>query len=285
MVQRVRVVTDSACDLPAEVMRRLSITAVPLTVFFGETGYLDGVEITPDEFYSKLQSSSVIPHTSQPTPNDFSHAYKKLSDAEAIVAILLSSKLSGTYQSAVLGAEMARTEGLKPEITIIDSGLASAVYGIPVMQAAEAASRGADKDEVVSVARDAISRMGVYFVVDTLEYLVKNGRIGRAAGMVGTLLNVKPVLTLDDGLVTPVDKVRGKRKALDRVFELIHERYPTKSPSLFGIVHGNVREEADALAERIRSEFGYTGEIPTYILGGVIGTHVGPGTLAVIFQS
>ncbi len=281
--QKVRIITDSACDLPIDLIQTLGITMVPLTVFFGETSYLDGIEIAPAEFYEKLQTSPVLPHTSQPTPNDFYQAYKRLSDAEAIVAILLSSKLSGTYQSAVIGRDMARSEGLGPDITIIDSELASAVHGFPVIQAAEAARRGAGKEEVISVAKDVLSRMGIFFVVDTLEYLIKNGRIGRAAGLVGSLLNVKPILTLEDGLVGAVDKVRGKRKALDRVFELIHERFPAKPPSFFCILHGNVAEEADALAERIRAEFGYTGEIPTYILGAVIGSHVGPGTLAVIF--
>lgn len=274
----VRLVTDSTADLPESLVRKYDITVVPLYVHFGEESLRDGVDIWASEFYYRLENSGVLPQTSQPSPGDFLEAYRPLVEAgEEVLSIHLSRALSGTCHSAELAADMVGGAGVR----VVDSGLASLGVGMVVLEAARRIEAGAGREEAAEAVRRASQRLVVYFVVETLEYLRKNGRIGRASEFLGSLLNIKPVLTLQDGVVAPVEKARGKGKALGRIFELLHERLGDKA-ARFAVVHGDRPEEAASLAERVKREFNCVEPPFTGYVGPVIGCHAGPGLLGVV---
>ncbi|HHW14206.1 MAG TPA: DegV family protein [Firmicutes bacterium] len=274
----VRLVTDSTADLPESLVRKYGITVVPLYVHFGEEALRDGVDIWASEFYYRLENSGLLPHTSQPSPGDFLEVYHPLVEEGAeVLSIHLSRALSGTCQSAEMAAGMIG----RPVVTVVDSGLASLGVGMVVLEAARRIEAGAGREEAAAAARRASERLRVYFVVETLEYLQKNGRIGRASGFLGSLLNVRPLLTLQDGVVTPVEKVRGKGKAVNRIFELLHERLGDK-PARFAVVHGDRPDEALSLADRVKREFNCVEPPIAGYVGPVIGCHVGPGLVGVV---
>ncbi len=278
-MQPVKIVTDSTSDLPEDLVKKHGIKIVPLNVHFGEEVFQDGVDLWPEEFYLKLRASSALPRTSQPSPGLFAEAYRQLAaDGSAIVSIHISAKLSGTLQSAQLAKEMLPDL----DITVIDSGTVCTPLGMVAIAAAEAANGGADRDAVIAATRQAMKDTGVYFVVDTLEYLQMNGRIGRATAMVGTLLSVKPLLTIDEGEVTPVEKIRGKTRAIDRIFELIRQKVGGRRVRM-AIMTTAEAEEAKNLAARARQELPCQDVIVSDI-GAVIGSHVGPGTVAIGYQ-
>jgi len=192
----VKIVTDSATDIPPELAKELDVTVVPATIFFGDEAFRDGVDITPDEFFRRLTSSPVLPKTSQPSVGDFLEAYKPLVDeGHDIVSVHVSSKLSGTLNSA----RNASQELPGARIETVDSGLASIGATIAVQTAAEAVRRGMAADEVAKAAARAASRVQFYIVFDTLEYLQKGGRIGKAQALVGSLLSLKPILKPGEG--------------------------------------------------------------------------------------
>lgn len=277
---RIHVVTDSGSDLPVEVRERLGINVVPLTVQFGDEIFRDGEEITTTEFYARLKSDSQMPSTCQPSPADFVEMYEKIAEpGDTIISIHLSSKLSGTYQSAVLASTM-----IDPAITVkaVDSRAASMGIGLVAVTAAEAIQAGKDLDEILDEVQHTIDNLQVYFVVDTLEYLQKNGRIGLASALVGTLLNIKPILTLSDGQVAPFEKVRGKSKALKRIRELCIEfaqRQPGRKLRA-GISHADNFAGANQLAAELPQMLELDGEVIIGDIGPTIGVHTGPGCVA-----
>lgn len=271
----VRIVTDSTADLPEGMAEELEITVVPLKVFFGEEAYRDGVDITPDQFFARLAKSHVLPTTSQPSVGDFLEVYQSLSqEADGIVSIHIAASLSGTVEAASL-ARQSLAEGCP--IEIMDSSSTSLGLGLVVMKAAAAARAGASLEEVAAVARRAAEQLHIYFMVDTLEYLQRGGRIGRAQAFLGTLLQVKPILSIRDGVVHPLERVRTRAKALDRLFELI-----TAFPSVtdFGVVHATTPQDAQALVQRLGNA---RPDTPVFLsrLGPVVGTHGGPGVVGV----
>lgn len=272
----IRIVTDSTADLPAEWRERVHV--VPLSIHFGEKEtYRDGVDLDADGFYDKLTRSGVLPHTSQPSPHDFEEAYRKL-DAEGAQTILsyhISSKLSGTYRSAVLGA--GAVDG--PRIEAVDTGLASVGTGLLAMEAFQLAEQGASADEILAVTAELQEKIRVFFLVETLEYLAKNGRIGRAQALAGGLLQVKPILTLEDGVVTPLEKARGRAKALRRLIERSSEALQGEGAKGF-IVQARALAQAEELQAQIAEAAGV--ELPIVPLGPTVGAHVGPGALGVI---
>jgi DegV family protein with EDD domain len=276
-VARVRLVTDSTADIPAVVQAEHNIEMVPLDVEFGNDVYKDQVELSPDEFYRMLTTRSEHPKTSQPSPGDFGLLYKKILDAgDEVVSVHLSKELSGTFQAASLAA----SSFTNAEISLLDSKLASIALGIPVIEGAIAAERGASRAEVVELVGRLCKSTHVFFAVDTLEYLYRNGRIGRASHLLGSLLSMKPVLTLEDGSVVAYDKVRGKRKAIARMVEALQERIPAGKKMRLAVAHARAKEEVAPIAELLKGAFG-SQEIIFTEIGAVIGTHVGPGTIAV----
>lgn len=272
-----KIVSDSTADLPESLIKEYEIEIVPLKVHFVEEVFLDWVELKPEEFYYKLEKADMLPKTSQPSPADFAEKYKELGEDETIISIHISSELSGTYQSAIMAKEMLPYM----DIHVFDSKLASMAHGMIVIEAAKAVKAGKTKKEVLQLIDNLINRIKIYFIVDTLEYLQKNGRIGRAQAMLGSLLNIKPILTLEDGIVTPKEKARGRTKALDRLIKICKEEYGTERQVKVALVHGNVLDEALKLKEKAEEVFQFDEAIISE-LGAVIGSHTGPGTVGIV---
>jgi DegV family protein with EDD domain len=273
----VRIVTDSTADIPLEQAWALDITVVPLTVFFGEQAYLDGVELDTPTFYQKLQASPTLPRTSQPPPAKFQEAYARLIEegADAIISVHLSSKLSGTYQSACNGRDALPDEMKYVPIVVIDSETISQGMGTPVMMAAEEARQGQGQAEIESRLRDRLARARILCTLDTLEYLRRGGRIGAARALVGNMLSVKPILAIKEGIVVPVEQPRTRSKAYARIAQMIQEMGDLESLAVIG----SDEEVRGSLAQAIRQT--YRSEFQLYELGAVIGTYTGPGTVGV----
>lgn len=259
-----------------DLCTRYGITIVPLNVRFGEQVYRDAVELTPRQFFQMLEHSSELPKTSQPPVGEFEETYQRLgADGLSIVSIHLSSKLSGTVRSAEMARDAVRGHCA---VEVIDSGSASWGLGIIVLAAAEMADAGADHREIVAHVRRLVQNIHILFFVDTLEYLQRGGRIGRARAFLGTLLNIRPILKLEDGEIHPVEKVRTRSKAVDRLVEFV-ELFP--HIDRVAIVHDGTASEVETLRRRIEPlcprERIFVGEY-----GSVIATHAGPGGIGVI---
>ncbi|HEU5367886.1 MAG TPA: DegV family protein [Ktedonobacterales bacterium] len=271
----VRVVTDSTSDLPKDQAQELGICVVPLTVQFGDDVYRDGVDLESAEFFAKLTTSRVTPTTAAPPAGLFEETYRQLirDGADGILAVQLSSVLSGTYNSAVVGAEALKDQPVP--IEVVDSRSVSGGLGLPVMAAARAAREGKSLAECKAIAEDMLARMHIYAVLDTLEFLQRGGRIGKARQLVGTLLNVKPMLTVKGGAVLPLENVRTRSKAHERIAQLLEKLGPIE---IVGIAESD-EEIGQQLTRAIRTV--YAGPIEHFRLGPVVGTHTGPGTSAV----
>lgn len=275
----VKIVTDSTADLPKEIVEELGIRVVPLNVHFGEEVFLDWVELTPEGFFEKLAGTDLLPRTSQPSPGDFQKVYEELgSGGDAIVSVHISQVLSGTYQSATMARDLL--EGM--DITVIDSKVASMALGLVVIEAARAAKAGKSKEEILEIIDFYLQETRVLFMVDTLEYLEKNGRIGKAQALLGGLLKMKPILSLKDGGIIPVEKARGSKKALQTIVERLQEMLPPDRKVKGTIVHGNALATAEALAEDLKKTYDLSELIITSV-GAVIGCHTGPGLVGLLF--
>ena len=274
----VKIVTDSAQDFEPSILEKMGITVVPLTVHFGEESYRDGYEIRGREFYEKLTSSAVIARTSQPSPWEFQQVFQQLTeDGSSVVTILLSSALSGTYQSAV----MAKDALPDRQIAVIDSKSASGMYGMMAILAQEMAERGATFDEIVAAVNRMVEEGITVFSVDTLDYLARNGRIGKAQHLLGSMLNMKPILSLDDeGYVVAKERIRGRNKVIPRMVDIVLERLGEQELYVC-VSHANSSEEAAKLKEQAQDLLNIQRLFETEI-GAIIGTHTGPGTLALL---
>jgi DegV family protein with EDD domain len=274
-VPNVAIVTDSVADLPLQVAEEFGITVVPLVVRFGTDLYQDGLDLTPDQFYGKLRTSKDLPATSVPTPTAFADVYNKLAEkTNEILVISLTSKLSATYQVALQAVGLMKK---RCRVEIMDSQWAVMAQGFIAIAAAKAARAGASLDQVLDVARNTIRRVDMYAAFDTLEYLQRGGRIGKAQAFLGSLLKVNPIIGLRDGEVYPVARERSRAKAIDHLYNF------AKS---FGNVEGLAVEyatdsdEANRLMKRLRSKYP---QVPIYLCRAspVIGTHTGPGLILI----
>lgn len=273
----IRIVTDSTAEIPAEVAQAHGVTVVPLTVFFGDEAYRDGIDLDNAGFYRKLQASKELPRTSQPSPAMFQQEYTRLIEegADGILSIHLSSHLSGTYQSACAAREMVAEAGSAVPIEVIDSLSISVGMSRAILHAAEAARQGKSLEELKAQVADELARTRILAVLDTLEFLKRGGRIGGARAMLGNMLSVKPIVSLREGVVVALEQPRTRSKAYARVAQLAHE--------MGKIEHISIAEAStevgQQLAEAIKSV--YSDELSFYKLGAVLGTHTGPGTVAV----
>jgi len=269
----VKIVTDSTADLPSQLAQQLGITVVPVYLRFGEEVYRDGVDISQEEFYQKLIQSSVHPTTSQSSPSDFASVYSKLStETDEIVSIQVTSKLSGTYNSALQGREMA---GVRCRVEVVDSLSVSMGLGLITMAAARLAEAGESLQEVMEEVGQAIPNIRLLGVFDTLKYLLRGGRIGRAKALLGSMLNVKPMLTMRDGELCPAGLCRTRSKGMERLLNLVRN---TLNIQELAIVHSTTPDEASSLRERIGAIFDKR-QIHLARLGPALGVHGGPGTL------
>jgi len=276
----IKIVTDSTAYLPADFIREHDIRVVPLYVHFGEEAFKEGVEISDEEFYARLKRSPTLPTTSQPSAGEFQEVFRELSEAgHEIIALTISSKLSGTWNSAMAAKEMLP----QAQISVIDSLSTAAGLELMVRAAVEAAEGGATHQEVVALVREIVPKMNIFFVVDTLEYLAKGGRIGNAKAFLGTLLKVKPILFLHEGAIEPLEQVRSKRKAQARLLELVEERVGDRgAEAKVALTNALVPDEALALGRELQKRLGCAEPIQS-TLGPVIGTHTGPGLVGVAF--
>jgi DegV family protein with EDD domain len=272
----IRIVTDSTCDASAKLLSHSAVTVVPLYVLFGQEALRDNVDITREQFWERLPKASPLPTTSQATPGDFLDVFRKHIDTgDEVVTVVISSKLSGTYDSAI------QAQASLPDwpIDVVDSRSTSVGLGLMVQEALAMAEAGATRADIVArlaAMRDAIRLM---FVVDTLEYLQRGGRIGKAQAFVGTLLKFKPLLGLVDGEIVPVARVRSKRRALETMIQMLLEQVPARGPQVrLGVMQACVPEEAEWVARELAAGFA-SPHLFVGALGPVLGAHVGPGTI------
>jgi DegV family protein with EDD domain len=273
------IVLDSTCDLPDARERHANWRVVPLYVRFGDETFKEYEDISTEEFYRRLRESPDPPRSSQPTPADFAAAYEELAGYEKILAVMLSAKLSGTLESARLGAESAGDE----RVTLIDSGVTCGGAVILADALQRRLERGTTEEELLAVVERFKRTRGLLFTVETLEYLVRGGRVGKASGLAGQLLNVKPILHFEDGEVAPLKRVRGRAKAFAE-FEALFVAGSEDSPDLHvGVGHAEAPEDAAKLVERVRAVRPAASLDIVTTLGPVIGTHGGPGTLGLFW--
>jgi len=272
----VRVVTDSACDLPQAICDELGIEVVPLTIRFGDKEYVDRVELTTEQFWRELQASSVLPETAAPSVGAFEETFRRLADdgADGIVCINLSSALSATMQSAQVAAKALEDE---IPVHIVDSQSASMGIGNLAIHAARRAREGASADEIVAEVDERRERQTVIATLDTVEYLRKGGRIGSAQAMLGSMLSIKPLISVVDGAVQAIGKVRTRSKAMQAVLD----RIPDEGIEQIAVLH-SMAPEMDEFIERLQPKLAGA-ELVVGLIGPVIGVHAGPGGIGVAY--
>ena len=281
MMAKVALVTDSTASIPEDLEEKYHIRVAPQVLIWGSETYLDGIDIQNEDFYNRLATAKIMPTTSQASPKSFYDIYTCLIDeGYHILTIVLSARLSGT----LLSAEQARDQLSGAPIEIVDSGTAAMAMGFQVLAAARAAEEGASLADCKAIAEQARSHTGVIFTVDTFEFLHRGGRIGGATRLLGTALNVKPILEITGGQVEPVDRVRTRTKALNRVIELVEQRIAGREPVRMATLHVNAAEDAHKILEKAEERFNAIESIFSGV-SPVVGTHAGPGTVGLAYMA
>lgn len=274
----VRIVTDSSCDLPDDLVRELDIEVVPLSIRFGDEEFVDRRDLTPDEFWAKMREAPLLPETAAPSAGAFEEVFRRLAEggADGIVCINLSSKLSATLQSAQVGSKAI---GDDLPISVVDSETVSLALGNQCLVAARLAAEGADVSTVVERVEDLRSRTHLFGALDTLENLKKGGRIGAAQAMVGSVLSIKPIIGVEDGEVEPFARVRTRSKALRWLVDKVKEDSPVED---LAVLHGNA-SDVGLLTEMLEPHFP-ADDVVVGTIGPVVGTHAGPGVIGVTYH-
>ena len=276
---KVAIVTDSTAYLPKELTTEFQIHVVPNVVNWGTKSYRDGVDIGATEFFERLKTDPVQPTTAVSSVGEFRDIYAQAAEtADAVLGIHLSAKLSGTFSAA----EQARGMLADQNITVIDSNATAMALGFVVLAAARVAQNGGSLEEAAQAARATIPHVGIVFTVETLEYLKRGGRVGGAQAFVGGLLDLKPILELRDGRVEPVERVRSKRKAIDRVLEIITEKTSGKANIRLATLHAAAPQEATALLEAANKRLGAIESILSEV-SPTVAVHTGPGTVGLAY--
>ncbi len=282
-MKRVAIVTDSTACLPKELVEEYDIRVVPVAFIFEGRSYRDEIDITPSELYQLLETGDKLPTTSAPPPGAYLEAYRELSQrTDSIVCITVPRELSMVFQTAMQAKEVAREALPNTSISVIDCHTAAGGQGLIVLEAARAAAKGASLEEVLKVVKDMMPRVHLFVMLDTLYYLAKGGRIPKVVAGAGSVLRVKPFLTVADGKIRMLTPVRTKRRGLERMLKIMRER--TKGPVHVIVMHANVLHEAEELKARISSEFDCA-EIYVTDFTPVMGIHTGPGLVAIAFYS
>ncbi|AHM56172.1 DegV domain-containing protein [Peptoclostridium acidaminophilum DSM 3953] len=274
----IKIISDSLADIPQETARALDIEVMPLTIIFDDAQYEDGVEITPAEMYKKIEASGKLPTSSQVTPQKFEEAFRKyVNEGYTVIYIGSSSRASGTFQSALVAKNAVGSE----EVHVFDTYLLSYASGMIAVEAARMAKEGKNPEQILKRSQSMKERMGCLFTVDTLDYLKRGGRLSATKAAIGTILNVKPLLTLEDGIVKHLKNVRGTKKALEEMLDIIISE-AGESPEQITISHGLDMELfsnlQDMAAERMDMD-----RIQTSQIGAVIGIHTGPSVAAAFY--
>lgn len=273
-MKRIAIVTDSTADIPQELAETIGITVIPLIVNFGMKQYRDGIDIKSDQFYQMLATANPLPTTSQPSPAEFQELYERLlQDHDSVISIHLSAGLSGTLSSASAAQEM-----VQGDVHLIDSRSISLGIGALVAEAIELVKQGLDAAEVADRLLAARDRIEVLFTLDTLEYLHKGGRIGRVQAVMGSLLNIKPIVRVVDGIYVTAGKARRQEQALKTMAELFTSLANGRQVKRIAVAHGAALDAAQMLVKMLEQNFGQKIELFTQV-GPVIGVHTGPGTI------
>ncbi|TFB22046.1 DegV family protein [Filobacillus milosensis] len=278
----VQIVIDSASDLPKDIQEQYQIDSVPLLVHLDGEDYLDGESIEPKTVYNAMRAGK-SPKTAQATPESFYKIFKKhVEQNRAVIYMAFSSELSGTYQSAIIAKEQIAEDYPDADLYCIDTKAASLGCGLIAYHAAELANRGGDVQDILDMTNHYVNNIEHIFTVDDLEYLHRGGRVSRTQAFVGSLLKIKPLLHVEDGKLIPLEKIRGAKKVLRRMVDLMNERGENLNEQTIAITHGDDEENANKLKELIQEEINPKQVIVSPI-GSAIGAHAGPGTIALFF--
>ncbi len=275
----IHIMTDSVSDLPRSLQRDLNITVVPLTVTIDGESYLDGEELGSDAFFEKLKKAPGLPKTAQVSPGAFATAIENaLHLHDEVLVITMASSMSGTYQAACSAVEILETS----RVRVIDSKCVTFGLGLIAMKAAELAAEGLEMDKLVQAVELLIQHHRSYFIVDTLSYLTKGGRLTRAEGFVGELLNIKPILTIEEGKLVPVSKARGRKKAMAWLLDQLDKEAVDFSNCTVGLFHAVDRSYLELFEKTFTDRFSPAGVVHSEV-GAVVGTHSGPGCIAIAY--
>ncbi len=281
-MSKIALVTDSTSYIPKDLIDKYEISVAPQILIWGEESFEDGVDILPTEFYSRLKKATVMPSSSQVTVTKFHEIFQRLLEQDyQVLAILLAEKLSGTINSAVQAKAMLPAGA---PIEICNSNTTAMALGFHVLTVARAVEQGATMTECLQLAQEATKHTGLFFAVDTLEFLHRGGRIGTGSRFLGTALNIKPILEVRDGAVEAVERVRTRRKSLSRIIELVEEHVAGRTPIRLATLHANSPDDAHIVLDEARQKLGAIESIFSEV-SPVIGTHAGPGTVGLAFMA
>lgn len=282
-MSKIALVTDSTTYMPPELVKKYNISIAPQVLIWGDQTYKDGVDIESREFFTRLKTAKVMPSTSQVAVISFQEVFQDLVDKGfEVLALLVSSKLSGTIQSALQARDLMSTA--RDKVHVVDSQSVAMALGFQVLAVARAIEDGATLEEAIALAERSYEYTGVCFAVDTLEFLHRGGRIGGAQRFLGTMLNMKPILAIQDGRVEGIDRIRTKSKAHDRVLELTVEKIAGRTPVRLATLHANAAEDAQALLTRAKQALNPVESVFTEV-SPTVGTHAGPGTVGLAFMA
>jgi DegV family protein with EDD domain len=285
MINKVAIVTDTIACIPKEQVEKYGIEVVPIQVIFGDKVYRDGIDISPAEFYARLRQAKKLPTTSGSVPGPYLEAYRKASQrASSILCVTLSAKFSGMFNSARLATEMAKKALPGVVIELLDCGTAAAAQGLVVLAAARAAASRKSLTEVVETARSVMTRVNLFATLDTLHYLVKGGRVPKAAALASSLLKIKPIFTITKGEAQPVTNPRTTPGAMKRLLKLMEQKIVKGQPLHVAVMHADALEKAIALRNQISSQFDCA-ELFITEFTPVMGVHTGPGVIGIAFYS
>jgi len=278
---KVIILTDSSAYLPKEIVSEYPIEVLPLTLIWEGKPYRDGVDILPDEFYQRLSTSESLPQTSQVTVNQYQEMFQKLLDqGYDVLCMGISNGISSSYDSSIQALKSFHGKAVE----VLDTKLVSMALGLQVLEAAKAAKRGASLAECKQIAQEAYPKIGVYFTVDTLKYLAAGGRINSAKRLVGTALNIKPILEIRDGKIELVESVISKKKAIRRMVKMVEKNIEGKKPVRISVFHALEQEAARSLLAELKETFGAEDAILSHV-SPVVGAHVGPGTISIAYMA
>ena len=282
-MSKIAVVTDSTTYMPPELVKKHNISVAPQVLIWGDQTYKDGVEMQSGEFFTRLKTTKVMPTTSQVAVISFQEIFQDLVDkGYEVLALLVSSKLSGTVQSALQARDMMGSA--RDKVNVVDSQSVAMALGFQALAVARAIEAGASLKEAIALAEKSHEYTGVFFAVDTLEFLHRGGRIGGAQRFIGSALNLKPILAIQDGRVEGIERIRTKSKAQDRVLELCIEKVNRRSPVRLATLHANAAEDAKVLLTRAEQALDPIESIFTEV-SPTVGTHAGPGTVGLAFMA
>lgn len=282
-MSNIALVTDSTTYMPPDLVRKYNISVAPQVLIWGDQTYKDGVDMESREFFTRLKTAKVMPTTSQVAVISFQEIFQELVEkGQEVIALLVSSRLSGTVQSAMQARDLMGTA--RDKVNVVDSQSVAMALGFQVLAVARALENGASLKDAIALAERSYEYTGVVFAVDTLEFLHRGGRIGGAQRFLGTMLNMKPILAIQDGRVEGVDRIRTKSKAHDRVLELVTEKIAGRTPVRLATLHANAADDARALLTRAEQTLSPVESVFTEV-SPTVGTHAGPGTVGLAFMA